>query len=240
MKWSEKISVDTHDTDCQSVVRISPILRYMQHAADMQMRTLGPSNEELWDEGKAFILSKLAMSVYAPLYAGDEIEVQSWAAHSKGVSHNRCSRILRYGEIVAESISVFALIDRKTKHLLKVSDFHPNFPPEDILELDVPSRIRIPDSINLSLMGERLTVYSDLDRNQHINNTRYPDILCDYLPKMNGRRVETLSINFIHEATLGQTLKIYHAEADEVSYFRLVNESGVTTLEAEMVLDEIK
>ena len=36
--------------------------------------------------------------------------------------------------------------------------------------------------MNLSLVGEHTVEYSDVDVNRHLNNTKYPDMLCGFLP----------------------------------------------------------
>ena len=57
MKWTEYIKVSPHDTDINTVVSASSLIRYMQDAANSQLHNLGPSNEDLRADGKAFILS---------------------------------------------------------------------------------------------------------------------------------------------------------------------------------------
>lgn len=70
MKWTEKYRINTHDCDPAGFVRASLVLRYMQETANLQMKNLGPTNEQLRDEGRAFLLSRINMSLYNPLYAG--------------------------------------------------------------------------------------------------------------------------------------------------------------------------
>lgn len=239
MKQIEHYRIPVHDTDLNNIVSASATLRYMQEAAHRQFETQHPTLDELRIQGKAFILSKLNMSIYNPIKAYDEIIVESWPCESKGVSFNRCGRILRDGNIVAELSSVWALVDIKTRRLLRVTDLDWNVPSDDPLELDSPARIRIPKDIQLALVGERLIAYSDLDINEHMNNTNYPDMLCDYLPSMKGKRVVSISINYASELSNGETVKIYYGESDGLYYMRTLKENGSVGAEAEIVLDEI-
>ena len=239
MKHIEHYRVPMHDTDVNSVATASAVLRYMQEAANRQFENRHPTLAELRRENKAFILNKLNMSIYKPIYAYEMITAETWPCDSKGASFNRCSRILRDGVIIAELSSVWALIDINSHKLLRVTDFVWDVENEPALELDSPVRIRIPKDIQLSLVGERLIVYSDLDLNNHMNNTNFPDMICDYLPSMIGKRVISMSINYASELSSGETVKMYLGENDGVYYVRTVKENGVIGAEAEIVLDEI-
>ena len=240
MRWTENYIVNSHDPDMNHIVSASGMMRYMQDAANCQMEGEKPSYNEVLEQGKAFVLSRLRMSIYHPLYNHDKIETQSWACESSGASFNRCYCVKKDGVIVAEATSVWALLDVANHRLCRVSDFENGYSMDDMLQLDMPARFRIPQEINLSLVGERCVEYQDVDMNRHINNTRYPDILCGYLPTMEGMRVIKLEINYISEAPLGEALKIYMGSAgDGTYYFRTVRSSGKTNVEAEIMLEEI-
>lgn len=237
MKWSETYRINTHDCDPTGTVRASLVLRYMQETANMQMKNLGPTNDELRREGRAFLLSRINMSLYHPLHAGDDITVESWACESRGVSFNRCFQIRRGDEVIAEAASVWGLVGINEHKLYRVEDITLGFGTDEPLELDSPRRVHIPKELNLALVGERPVVYSDLDVNNHMNNTNYPDMLCDFVPDMIGKRVISLSISFANEARLGETLKVYMAESDGVYYFRTIRRDGLINVEAAMMLE---
>lgn len=240
MRWTENYVVNSHDPDLNNIVRTSALMRYMQDAANCQMEGEKPSYNELLAEGKAFVLSRLQMSIYQPLYNHDRITAESWACESTGVSFNRCYCIKKDDRIVAEAVSVWALVDVNSKRLCRVSEFENQYSMDAMLELDMPARFRIPKEVPLSLMGERTVEYQDVDMNRHINNTRYADILCGYLPTMEGVRVIKFEISYLSEAPLGETLKVYMGTAgDNTYYFRTLRENGKTNVEAEIVLEEI-
>ncbi len=237
MKWSEDYRINTHDCDPDGVVRASLVLRYMQETANLQMQNLGPSNEELRRNGMAFLLSRINMSLYHPLFAHDLITVTSWAVESRGVSFNRCYQIRREGEVIAEAASVWGLIGIEDRRLIRVEDVKLGFGTDEALELDAPKRVHIPRELNLSLVGERPIVYSDLDVNRHMNNTNYPDMLCDFIPDMEGKRVIRLGITFAAEAKKGEVLKVYMTESDGQYYFRTLRSDGSTNVEAAVMLE---
>lgn len=239
MKWIENFNVSPHDTDINGIVRPSPVLRYLQEAANLQLYNLGPSNEYLREKGMAFILSRVAMRLYAPLHTYDKISVQSWACESRFSSFYRCGRIFRGKEMIAELMSVWALIDIADKHILRTSVIPMNFETDELLKSEIFLRIRIPQETEFIHINERRIGYSDVDMNHHMNNTNYPDMLCDSIGDMNGRRVTSISINFLDEAIFGETIKIHMANDGDIYYFRTVKENGTVGVEAMLELKAI-
>jgi len=239
MKHTENYRVAIHDTDVNNIVSASAVLRYMQEAGNLQCEGTNADTKKLRAEGKAFILSKLSMNIYKPLYAYDQIIAQSWPCDSKGMSFNRCARILRDGNIIAELATVWAFVNLNDRKLIRVTDFDVDMSLDEPLELDMPARVRIPRNAELSLVGERTAMYSDIDINNHVNNTNYIDMLCDFIPNMKGLRVISVIINYINEMPLGETVKVYSLENDGTYYFRTIRENGSTGVEAEIVIDEL-
>ena len=96
----------------------------------------------------------------------------------------------------------------------------------------------------MELAGTRRVTYSDVDYNGHMNNTKYPDMLCDFLPDATRRRVSGLSLSYLHEAPYGFDLSVYRAPwegtAGERGYlFRTVDYAGNTCLEALMLVEPV-
>ena len=244
MKWTEKHTVSTLETDMAETVTVSAILRLFQNTANLQCKNIRPSNEELRERGYAFVVSRMNLSIYKPLFAYDGIEVSTWACESRGAAFNRCFEIKRDGMKVAEAASVWALLDIGSKRICRVADFTEGYLAGDfepMVELDSPKRIKIPESARLALDGEYRVSYRDADLNGHMNNTVYADFLCGFLP-MEGKRVSTFSICYQSEAPLGCELKIYvGADADEEGkyYLRTVKDDGRTNVEAEIMLESI-
>ncbi len=238
MKFETHFTVEGNDVDVNGICGASRILRYMQEAANRQMKTFGPSNEQLWERGLAFILSRFSMAIHRPICAYDNITVETRALESRGVSFERNARILCGDDVVAELYTVWALVDTASKKLLRVSDIELGFGTDVPLEFE-PSRVRIPRDLELRPLGQRPIFYSDLDRNHHMNNTKYPDMLCDFLPNMVGRRVERLAMHFLHEAAPGDVITVFGEETDATGdswLMRTLNSSGEVGIEAELQL----
>ena len=238
MKWSENYLVNNHDLDLNGIARTSVLMRSMQECANAQCRNMGPSNESLREEGKAFLLSRFAAGFYATVNAYDALTTESWGVESKGFSFYRCYRILRGSEVVAEATSVWALVDIASRRPVRVSEYRPGFEYDEMLSLELPTRIVFPQSTSPRLVKEHVVTYGETDQNKHMNNTRYVDMLCDCLP-MEGKRVSRLSINFLSEAKYGDTVNIYALTQKDDTLFRTVRSDGKTNIEAHVTLCDV-
>ncbi len=243
MYYAQTYKTKWHDTDAGGLMRPSALLVYMQETANLQCREWDCDLTRLHDEeGLGFLLSRIMLRVHAPLRAYEEIEVRTWCPPSKGLTFLRCFSVLRGNEVVAEAVSHWALMDMKAGRLVRVNDFPGRFPEGELPEGDIyPARVHIPAGTEMEMAGERRIVYSDLDFNHHMNNTRYPDMVCDFLPDMAGRWVSSLSLSYLREAAFGDVLTVSRTarpDASSTYLLRTTRPDGMVCLEAEVSLSD--
>ena len=244
MYYSAHYKTKWHDTDGDGILRPSALLVYMQETANIQCREYGMDLNDLYRmEGKGFLLSRMMVRILAPLHAYEDIEVRTWCIDNKGYNFIRCFAVYRGGEQVALAVSHWALMDINEKKMIRTTDFRRDFPYGDLPdEALLPARVRIPAATDMEAVGQRAIVYSDLDFNRHMNNTRYPDMICDFLPSMDGRRVTSLSLSYLREAAFGDTLTVSRApmEGEGEGYLiRTTRPDGAVCLEAAVELADI-
>ena len=235
MIYSEQYTVQWHDTDANRRLRPGQLLVYMQETANRHLRNSNMDLDRLRDErGLGFLLSRVSVCIYEQLHAYDEIQVQTWICDGKGLSFNRCFRVLRGQAVVAEAFTVWALMDIGNQTLMRQEQFEYPFTGELPISLSLPIRFRVPAIGEMTKVGERRIVYSDLDYNRHMNNTRYPDMLCDFTDGITEREVVGFSLSYLQEASFGKCLSIYRSDMGEEHAFRTVDENGNTCLEAKL------
>ena len=237
MKFTRNYTTRWHDTDANRRVRPTQLLVYMQETSNAHLDSTGNNLDRLRDEHSlAFLLSKTRIAIYAPLYAGEEINVETFTAESRAFGFNRYYRILRGDEVIAAADTTWALVDINTRQLCRADAYDFGFEHETPIDIGVPPRFRVPHTDELELLCERPIVYSDLDYNMHMNNTRYADMLCDCLPLEEIPSLKCISLSYLHEAAFGDKIKIYSKKTDDRYSFRTVNQNGVTCLEAEVLV----
>ena len=229
-------NVNFHDLDFNGICRASALLKFMQNAAQNQLNSNNLGYQHLLNKKRAFILSRITLKFDEPVYEDDAIQATTYPCESSGFSFIRNFELSRNGVRIARGLSVWALIDTDTHNLIKVSDFElglKTLPSPTDFKIE---RIRFPQE--LILAGNYKVAYGDLDRNNHINNTRYPDIYSCFLPLKN-KRISSITINYMNEAKFGENLSVYCAETDGAHYIRTVREDGKINSEAEIHLKDI-
>ena len=82
-------------------------------------------------------------------------------------------------------------------------------------------------------------MYSDVDMNMHMNNTRYLDMLWNYIPEITGRKVTSMSIRYMAEAPINEDIEIYMAPGDAAGRWYFKTEvDGKTNIEAIFTTEE--
>lgn len=217
MKWSENYPSYYYFADHNRIIKPAYIDRYMQETGYSALKNLGPSPEYLDANNFAFILSKICFRFYKPVYEGGNINVQTWAREPKTLTFQRNYRIIEDDEVVAEADSLWVLFHTKEKKILKPSAI--NFTKEqlDDEELDFAVSKRLKLSENADFAGLYTVKYSDLDSNNHMNNTRYLDLICDCAENnlvipFDRRFISMMEITHINEAKHNDEIELYLAD----------------------------
>ena len=213
MSYSMHVSVPVHDTDARHIARPSSVWRWLQEAANRQMRDEGPSYDELMERGLSFLLSRMCVDFVRPIEQYEDLTVETFAIPSRGYASERGYRLIdRTGETVAAGLSVWALYDLTAGRLVRVESIGKEYTGGDPVTVSAPIRFVIPETVELAPAGERKVAWSDVDVNLHVNNTGYPNILCDFLPDPSKGRLTGMSINYRSEAKLGETMTVLRGE----------------------------
>ena len=237
MKFKTDLIADIHDVDINGVVRTSSLMKYIQSAAQTQLTLNGMSYDELRDMKRAFILSRIKMEFTEPVRAYEKVTAVTYPCDSRGYSFLRCYALEKNGRTIGRAVSMWALIDTETRALVKVNDFELGLVTHEPHSLAL-SRFTMPSAIRE--VGTYTVNYGDLDQNCHMNNTRYPDMYSNFLP-LDGKRIRTISINYMNEAPRGERLRVERADGIDGNtfYFRTLREDGKVNTEAEIELEDI-
>ena len=241
--FERPMTVNSHDCDYNGVLRPSGVLRCLQEIANYHVENAGCGYEKLASNGQAFVLSRVAVVMHRPILPYTELRARTWPCESKGVTFVRSSQLLMGGEPAAELTSIWALLNIADKSIVRVKDADFGLIEGTPLEISAPLKFRIPGELMLGEAGRFKVGYSVCDQNMHMNNTRYPDMLCDFLPlSLVGKRLSEMSISYLAESHLGEELTVYMAEDPETGayFFRTVRQSdGKTGIEARLAFADL-
>lgn len=228
MSFKLEMEVLAHDIDVNCNARPTSIIRYLQETVDRNLRACHPTYEELLESGLSFVVSRTALEVCRPIKEYEKLTIETWATETRSAAFPRSFIVKSGGEVVAKALTIWALIDINERRLLKGSEFSTeNYGNGEQIELSVPTRFKIPSDLNFSKCGEKKVMYSDIDRNFHMNNTKYFDMLFDYIPKREKVYLSSCIMNYIGEAPFDSNIEIFISDpvienGENIYYFKTI------------------
>jgi len=227
MVWSEHITVNTHDCDKNGIVRPTGLLRIVQEAAYNHLCSLGQSEAELRRDKRAYIVSNIGIDVIKPLKMGDKVEVRTWENNSVGAKFMRYYAVLRDGEEIVCGSCVCALVNIETGRLIRVGESGFTFGASgEGRTPSLDSHGAMNKELNYVKAAEYPVLYSFIDRNDHMNNTCYADMLFSALPDCLNKQMAAISISYLRQAKKDDVLTLHVAESDGVYYVKSVLPDG--------------
>ncbi len=245
MAFELNLEVMAHDIDVNCNATPSAVIRYLQETVDRNLGACHPSYQELLSMGLSFVVSRTALKVYRPLKEYEPIKVTTWATESKSAAFPRNYRITAGDETVAECVMTWALLDIKEGKLLRGSEFDVSgYGTGELLEIDMPSRLRLPREMEFTKCGTERVMYRDIDRNRHMNNVKYFDLLWSYIPNCDKFSMTSCLMNYVNEAKWGDLIDIYIGtpetlENGETAYYFRTEVDGKTNVETRFTVKEI-
>ena len=233
MKHIENHTVRWHDTDAMREMRPSALLALMQETSNLQFAVAGQSLDAIRDkEGVGFILSRISFDILRPLTAFEKIRVETFTCKGHGYTFPRGFEVFCGEELVARCHSLWALVRVGDRALVSCENFVLSFGDEPELSTEMPVRFRVPRDLAFEAVGERRITFADLDYNMHMNNTKYPDMVCDFLPDPANLRVVGMSLAYYREAAFGDTVTVERADGGEGVYYFRTKKGDAVCLEA--------
>lgn len=209
-----KINIASFDVYPNSTLKPSALQHYMQQFAREDCDEMGYTYNMMRDVNMVFVMTKLGINVFKPVFAYDELTVKTYNNRVRGITFEREFEFYRNGEKVIHATTQWVIVKFDDRSIVRPR----NFPYEirsyelDCGSIDIP---RAFDIASVSPCGERVVRLSDLDENDHLNNCVYSDISMDVLPyDRKNEYVKDIYIIFRHEARIDDTLQISSSETD--------------------------
>ena len=240
MAFRLDLEVMSHDIDVNCNATPTSVVRYLQETVDRNLLCCKPTYQELLAQNLSFLVSRTALQVHRPLKEYEKITVETWATESRTATFPRSFVIKSCEEVVAECLMIWALVNTKEQKLLRGSEFSvAGYGTGDAIELSIPTRFKIAADVQLTKCGDKIIMYSDIDRNFHMNNTKYFDTIFDYVPDREKVYMSSCLMNYVSEAHYGSRIEIFISEAEITEsgetfyYFRTISD-GKVNIEAKI------
>ena len=200
--YDETFVLRSRDCDLNEKWRPSAILETMQDAAGAHSTLLGCGREELVKKNIVWVLSRCELHMDRYPSIGEKITLHTFPTPTRIFFFPRYYIFTdERGEMIGKAGSLWLLLDLGTRRMLPPGDVAKLIPENK--DLSVP--MNLPATVG-KLQGEEFVseyrpVYTDLDVNGHVNNTRYADLLCNALgiSLMKEFEPDHIILNYNHE-----------------------------------------
>ena len=201
--YQQTFHINDAAVDCFGRLKPSMLLFYVQEVSGIHADTLGAGFDALMAKNLFWAILRTRVQIARLPRSGETIRVETWPMPTSRVAYPRS--VVAYDEAGAEvfrAISLWCLMDTQSRSM--VLPGKSGVIVEGTLrgnELAVPGSLAVK---GLENTRQRQVLFSDLDRNGHMNNTRYMEWCSDLLPS---------GFHSCHEPQ--EFTVCYHAEALE-------------------------
>ena len=207
------------DTDCNDHLHLFALFSFMQEAAYYGAEYGGLGTSTLDSRGLCWMLVRISIRLdHLPSW-GDKVTVKTWNRGSRRLTWLRDYEFfdqhgVQFGAASSEWLIADARDHRPQKpDLLPIEAQKPVFAKAALTdEIRRPGRLDVDLSVKPDLV--QYADFSDIDRNRHVNNTRYAAWCMNAVHAVGGeqvddRQVRELDIQFISELKPGDKIHCY-------------------------------
>ena len=207
--FSQQFDIQSHHISENFEISLQYLLGCLQQTADRHVDSFHIGWNDLKAKGCFWAIYRMGLKISKLPRKYDRITVRTWANPPQNLLQPRSFEVLDCdGNQLVYAQSIWIILDFEHFRPQKI---------DDILGPDVLSNMSDCPPFSLSLkiakiMGEQIftpvtrdVLYSDIDTNQHVNNTVYPRWLVDSFPIdfLRSHRLIEMTINYVQQARLG-------------------------------------
>ena len=207
--YSEVFEITDLYVDCRGYLLPSKILFMMQEVAGNHFSQLAMDYETLAQRGLFWAITRNKVQITRLPVRGEKIRLETWPMPTTRVAYPRS--IVAYDEAgneVFRSITLWVLMDLGSRSMV--------LPGKSGIEVagtlrgnELASPLGLPAKA-LANRRSRSVCFTDLDRNGHMNNTKYLDWIYDLLPTAfhTNHTIREFTLCYLNEALEGQQLEL--------------------------------
>lgn len=210
--YKKKYTVEINDVDFSKKLKLSSFFVYFQDIATDHAEDLGLGRAHMEDLGVIWVLVRIKLDVIKYPKWNDKITVETWPQQPNRIEFERNFIVYDSDDnIVAKAFSTWVIIDVNNRKLRRSSYIKPNFPMverDKVLDCQL-GKIRAKGELKLSY--KKTVGYSDIDMNEHLNNSKYVDYImdCFSMDQHKNYFIKTIEVDYTHEALPSETIILY-------------------------------
>lgn len=207
--YKQNYTVSDMHTDCFGRAKPSAMLYISQQIAGEHCLLLGTDWDTLQKKGLFWALIRTKVQITRLPALGQQLTVRTWPMPQTRTAYPRCTVACdRDGQEYFRVISLWVLMDTDSRAMVLPGKSQIQVP--GILTGDEPELPRALPAADGGAHAVRTVGFAELDRNLHMNNTRYLDWVMDLADSQfhQSHPVKEFTVCYLSEAREGQQIHL--------------------------------
>ncbi len=204
--FKKQYNLRSSDFDKFLEIKPSAVLDLFQTVAGLHAENLGVGFNAMLERGFLWVILKVKYEIIRMPKMYENVTVATWPLEPKRLDFIRNYQILdKNGKVIIKGTSQWAIIDKDTRRLTRVTDVYKNIDTFCQDEVFDEKLVRVPDFNETESQYIVSGGFSDFDSNGHVNNIRYADYVMNALNPEKPLNIKTFQLDFHKELTGGET-----------------------------------
>ena len=225
--WEKGYNLRSGDFDAFNRIKLSSVLDLFQDAAGQHAINLGVGFDDMIKRSYMWVLVRINLEILENPTPFMRVNVKTWPLEPNRLVYRREYAIEdENGKRLINGSSEWVVMHSERRRLVKAPDLYPfsdNFYPERNFEERLE---RVPDFTAENAPYVVIPGFSDIDRNGHVNNTKYPSYVLDAVNPTENDAIRIFKIDFRKEVLRGTTINIHHQTTDGITLAKGENSDG--------------
>ncbi len=225
--WEKEYHLRASDFDKFNHIKPSAVLDLFQDAAGQHAEEIGVGFGDMIKRSYLWVLTRIKFEFLSHPKSYGKVIVKTWPLKPNRLTYRREYAIEdENGERLIVGSSEWVVIHSEKRRLVSAPDLYPftdGFHTETMCEEKLS---KVEDFEVLGAPYIVNTGFSDLDVNDHVNNTKYANYILDALNPEKAEELKEFQIDYRKEVLGGTELSIYHTKQNESVLAKGQNSNG--------------
>ena len=227
--WEKEYYLRASDFDKFNHIKPSAVLDLFQDAAGQHAVEIGVGFDDMIKRSYLWVLTKIKFKVITQPSIYQKVIVKTWPLEPNRLYYRReyCIENESGDKLIAGS-SEWVVIHSEKRRFLSVPDLYPF---TDGFHQEIMFDEKIGKVSDFEATGSPRIVnagFSELDVNNHVNNTKYANYVLDAINPSESDELDVFQIDYRKEVLQGTELNVYYTKQDNIVLAKGQNENGDT------------
>ena len=236
--WQKKYNLRANDFDKFGNIFPSAVLDLFQDAASQHAEELGAGFDKMLEKSLLWILVRMKFTILKMPSRYDEVIVKTWPIGNSKVTYRREYQILDLnGNEIIKGSSDWAIMHFNSRKLVLGENPYPFSEGFCGVLMHEGKLTKIKDFEYEENSYKINTAFSEVDMNNHINNTKYAAYILNSINPKDDFKIKTFQIDYRKETLPNETLDIYNKYEDDSILSKGINENSEIVFVSKMELN---